>query len=102
MTVAAVTLEDCASAVADLNGHIRSHGGLVEVVDLDGDAGRLTVRMQGLCSSCPAWPATLYGLIRPHIRETLGVPDVQVEGRRLSSAAALRLQSALGGGPDLQ
>ena len=92
----APTLDDCASAIADLNGHIRSHGGLVEAVALDDDG--LTVRMQGLCSSCPAWPATLYGLIRPYVHDTLGITEVRVEGRRLSSAAALRLQSALGGG----
>ena len=67
---------------------------LEDALDDDG----LTVRMEGLCSSCPAWPATLYGLIRPYVHDTLGIAEVRVEGRRLSSAAALRLQSALGGG----
>lgn len=90
-----VTWDECEASLERLNSHIKSHGGRVELVALDEETGAAKVRMVGLCVTCPAWPATLYGTIRPHLRAELGLTEVEVEGRRLSDAAERRLQAAL-------
>ena len=91
-----VTRADCEERLDLLNARIRSHGGLVEVSSFDEETGRLRIRLTGLCGSCPAWPTTLYGLVRPYLRDELGLEDVEFENRRVSASASARLDAAFG------
>lgn len=56
------------------------HGGSVELVDVDTDAGVVSVRMQGACRGCPLSALTLKAGIEsllcttfPQIREVVAV-----------------------------
>lgn len=92
-----VTRQEVEASLEELNSHIRSHGGRVELAGFDETTRAVSVRLIGLCTSCPAWPATLYGTIRPHLLAELGLEDVEIEDRRLSAGATRRLDLALGG-----
>jgi Fe-S cluster biogenesis protein NfuA len=80
------------AAIADLNLALRTHGGAVAYVAIEGDTLRL--RMDGLCAACLFKPVTLAATIRPYIHERLGM-RVELHGARISDEAQTRLQRAL-------
>lgn len=89
-----VNEEQCVAALEVLNGHIQNHGGRVELADFDQVQQRLTVRLSGFCLTCPAWPATLHGFLKPYLQDELGLTHVEVADRRLSDSATARLERA--------
>lgn len=63
VSLAIVAQEVLAGPVGD---YIRSHGGVVEVVDTAGDV--LTVALRGVCAHCPASGATLNDRLEAEVR----------------------------------
>lgn len=94
MTVAAGAgrTTEIADALTELNLALRTHGGSVELVGVDGDTLRL--RMIGLCSACLFKPVTTESTIRPFIAQRLGM-RVQILGARVSAEAQARMERAL-------
>lgn len=52
-------LHEVEGVLAIVRQGIAMHGGNVEVVDLDQETGKLSVRMQGACVGCPMSELTL-------------------------------------------
>ena len=75
-----VSLEDRLRAALDkIRPYLKSHGGNVELIGLQGESARL--RLQGTCKSCPASSVTLELAVRGVIEEAC--PDLvgfDVEG----------------------
>jgi len=90
-----VSRSEVDEAVAELNLALRSHGGAIEQTGFTED-GRLGLRMLGLCTGCTFRPVTTAAMIRPFIKERLGI-DVDVAGARISAEAEERLARALEG-----
>jgi NifU-like protein len=56
----------------ELRPRVQVDGGDVVFAGLDGDAGRVTVRLRGDCSRCPAAPGRLTGWIARRLRREFG------------------------------
>jgi Fe-S cluster biogenesis protein NfuA len=82
---------EIADAIVELNRALRTHGGSVQLVDVDGDTLRL--RMIGLCAACVFKPVTTEATIRPFVAQRLGM-QVQVLGARVSAEAQARMERA--------
>lgn len=73
----------------DVGDYIRSHGGVIELVDVDD--GRVQLSLTGACAHCPASGATLSGRVEaavrnkfPAVREVVARDDrTAASGRRL-------------------
>ena len=52
---------------------LQSHGGDVELVDVDETTGTVTIKLQGACTNCPSAELTLHAgverLLRQHVPE---------------------------------
>ena len=77
-----VRLEERVRAAIDtVRPYLGSHGGDVEVRDVDGDAGVVTVRMLGSCDGCASSSVTLELAVRRAIIEAAPEIDrIEVEG----------------------
>ena len=85
---------DLAAMEALRNVRLQTRGGRAEAHEFDEQTQHLSLRLVGFCGSCPAWPMTLYGMIRPFFREALGLESVDIADRRISDAAIRRIRSA--------
>ncbi|MDD2785640.1 MAG: NifU family protein [Patescibacteria group bacterium] len=55
--------EELEAAIEELRGGLKSHGGNVELVDVNGETGLVKIRMQGACVGCPMSEMTVkYGI----------------------------------------
>lgn len=63
-----------------------SDGGGLEFLTLSDD-GILSVRMTGLCASCPSRPLSIANTVRPMLLDVVGVTAVEVVGARVSAEA---------------
>jgi len=68
----ALTLENVEKVLDELRPFLKSDGGDVEVVELDGPI--VKVRLQGACGSCPSSTMTLKMGIERKMRES--IPEV--------------------------
>ena len=77
-----VRLEERVRAAIDtVRPYLGSHGGDVEVLDVDGDAGVVTVRMLGSCDGCASSSVTLELAVRRAIIDAAPEIDrIEVEG----------------------
>ncbi len=65
-------------ALEEVRGYVRSHGGELELVSVEG--GRVRLRMLGACDGCPASEATLHQVVEEAIRRRwAGVTHVVVD-----------------------
>jgi Fe-S cluster biogenesis protein NfuA len=48
---------------------LQDHGGDVQLVSIDEEAGKVTVRLQGACSTCPGAQLTLRAGVERLLRE---------------------------------
>jgi len=53
---------------------LQADGGDIEVVDVDSETGRVSVRLQGACKGCPGAAMTLKMGVERHLKEK--VPEV--------------------------
>lgn len=76
------TLEDrVGAALADVRPYLLSHGGDVEVLELDGGAGAIRLRLLGSCDGCPSSSATLKYAVEAAIGEAAPeIGTILVEG----------------------
>lgn len=64
-------LEDRVHAALDsVRPYMESHGGYVEVLGIDEDAGVLHLRMMGSCDGCPSSSVTLQNAVRQALDES--------------------------------
>ena len=74
-TNAQPTLKD---RVSDIIGKIRpmiqADGGDIELVDIDEPTGKVSIRFQGACKSCPMSAMTLKMGVEKHVREA--IPEI--------------------------
>jgi Fe-S cluster biogenesis protein NfuA len=63
--------QDIENILQTLRGGLAMHGGNVELVDVEPEAGRVSVRLQGACVGCPMSDLTLKAGIEETIREML-------------------------------
>ncbi len=69
------TLNDrIAKVIEKIRPHIQSDGGDIELVEVDADSGKVSVRFQGACRSCPMSAMTLKMGVERHMKEQ--VPEV--------------------------
>jgi len=54
--------------------HIKADGGDIEVVEVDRDSGRVSIRFSGACRGCPMSAITLKMGVERHLKEL--VPEV--------------------------
>ena len=75
-------LEDRVTAALDgVRPYLASHGGDVEVLELDEAAGRLSLRLLGSCDGCPGSVATLRTSVEQAVREAAPeIVKIDVEG----------------------
>jgi len=85
-----VRLEERVRAAIDtVRPYLGSHGGDVEVLDVDGDAGVVTVRMLGSCDGCASSSVTLELAVRRAIIDAAPEIDrIEVEGADLEVGGA--------------
>ena len=70
-----MTLEEQVRKVIEkIRGHLQSHGGDVELVDVTED-GTVQVRLQGACEGCPMAQQTMSMGIERMLKEE--IPEVQ-------------------------
>lgn len=67
--------QDIENILQTLRGGLAMHGGNVELVDVDPEAGRVVVRMQGACVGCPMSELTLKAGIEDTIKEL--IPEIK-------------------------
>jgi Fe-S cluster biogenesis protein NfuA len=67
--------QDIENILQTLRGGLAMHGGNVELVEVEPEAGRVFVRMQGACVGCPMSDLTLKAGIEETIREML--PEIK-------------------------
>lgn len=63
------------NVLAVLRQGIAMHGGNVELVDVEPETGRISVRLQGACVGCPFSTVTLKSGIEDSLKEL--VPEVK-------------------------
>ncbi|MGH9222558.1 MAG: NifU family protein [Acidimicrobiales bacterium] len=69
------------AALVGVRPYLASHGGDVEVLDLDPDAGALRLRLLGSCDGCPSSVATLRHSVELAIAEAAPeIVIIEVEG----------------------
>ncbi len=72
---AQATLDD---RVKDIIGKIRpmiqADGGDIELVEIDGESGKVSIRFKGACKSCPMSAMTLKMGVEKHVKEA--IPEV--------------------------
>lgn len=61
-------------ALDKVRPYLASHGGDVEVLDVDADAGAITIRLLGSCDGCPSSSVTLKMAVEDAIHEA--APEV--------------------------
>jgi Fe-S cluster biogenesis protein NfuA len=66
-------IEQALESVRPLLGH---HGGDVELLDIDEDAGAVHLRLLGSCDGCPSSAATLQGAVETAI--VAAAPEIQI------------------------
>ena len=62
------------AALEKVRPYLGSHGGDVEVLDVDAGAGSVTIRLLGSCDGCPSSSATLKMAVEDAIHE--GAPEI--------------------------
>jgi len=62
------------AALDKVRPYLASHGGDVEVLDVDEEAGAITIRLLGSCDGCPSSSVTLKMAVEDAIHE--GAPEV--------------------------
>jgi len=67
-------LERIEDSLETIRPVLRGDGGDVELVDFDGEAGVVRVRLVGVCGACPISPMTVKQGIERRVREM--VPEV--------------------------
>ena len=72
---APATLNDRVSEVIEkIRPHIQADGGDIELVGIDTDNGKVTIRFHGSCKGCPMSAMTLKMGVERHMKEQ--VPEV--------------------------
>lgn len=70
-----------AAALESVRPYLASHGGDVELLELDAQHGALRLRLLGSCDGCPSSSATLRYAVEQAIAEAAPeVTDIEVEG----------------------
>ncbi len=60
--------------IARIRPSIQAHGGDIELVEIDAETGKVSIRFQGACRACPMSAMTLKMGVEQHLREQ--VPEV--------------------------
>jgi len=69
------TLDGRIRAVLDtIRPHIQADGGDIELVGMDADTGKVSIRFQGACRGCPMAAMTLKMGVERHLKEQ--IPEV--------------------------
>jgi len=68
-------LERVAAVIDQIRPMLQSHGGDIELIDVDASTGIVSVRLQGACHGCPGAAMTLKMGVERHLREH--VPEVK-------------------------
>lgn len=97
-----LTLEDRVSGAVDsVRPYLGSHGGDVEVLDIDRDAGVVTVRMLGSCDGCASSSATLELAVQRAIEGSAPeITRIAVEGGSSDAASGVETRVSLGRRPE--
>lgn len=83
-------------ALERVRPYLGSHGGDIEIAQLDGDAGLVRLRMKGSCDGCPSSLLTVKLAVETAIREIAPeVSRIEVEGITDSSSPALHGRAEL-------
>lgn len=93
----ATLAERVQGALAGVRPYLMSHGGDVEVLDLDEEAGRLSLRLLGSCDGCPSSSATLRHAVERAVAEA--APEIvrlEVEGVASAEPEPVTVPVALG------
>lgn len=77
-------------AIESVRPYLGSHGGDVEVLSIDGDAGVVTLRMLGTCDGCASSSVTLELAVQRAIEEAAPeITSITVEGGVSAAGAAV-------------
>ena len=69
------TLSERVSGVIEkIRPFIQSDGGDIELVDIDQESGKVSIRFQGACRGCPSAAMTLKMGVERHLKEQ--VPEI--------------------------
>ena len=60
--------------IAKIRPHIQADGGDIELVEVDADSGKVSVRLLGACKGCPMSAMTLKMGVERHLKQH--VPQV--------------------------
>lgn len=60
--------------IAKIRPHIQADGGDIELVEVDADSGKVSVRLLGACKGCPMSAMTLKMGVERHLKQQ--VPQV--------------------------
>ena len=66
--------EKVEAALEDIRATLATHGGGVDLVDVDEAAGVVRVTLRGRCAGCPGAAATLKNIVEASLQEA--VPEV--------------------------
>lgn len=55
---------------------LMGHGGNIEIVGIDEEAGKVSLRFTGVCTGCPSSAGTIQG-ISQEIKSVPGVKDIE-------------------------
>jgi Fe-S cluster biogenesis protein NfuA len=86
----AVDLDELHLQLRVVSHFLSAHGGSIGVESV-GEDGVVSVRFEGLCTSCALRPLSLETLVRPALLEVEGVTAVEAAGLRISAKAGARL-----------
>ena len=71
------TLNDrVTEVIGQIRPHIQADGGDIELVNVDADSGKVSVRFHGACRGCPMAAMTLKMGVERHLKDQ--VPEVAV------------------------
>ena len=69
------TLNDrVTEVIGQIRSHIQADGGDIELVNVDGDSGKVSVRFHGACRGCPMAAMTLKMGVERHLKDQ--IPEV--------------------------
>ena len=69
------TLNDrVTEVIGQIRTHIQADGGDIELVNVDGDSGKVSVRFHGACRGCPMAAMTLKMGVERHLKDQ--IPEV--------------------------
>jgi Fe-S cluster biogenesis protein NfuA len=70
-----VNREKIAAVLDRVRPLLQADGGDVELVDVDGDGNRATVRLTGMCAGCPSAHLTIHMSLEMALREEMAEFD---------------------------